>query len=213
MSENDLSRKIRDLRSKHNLTLEDVAKVVGVGRSTVRKWETGLIENMRRDKIAKLATALHTTPGYLMGWDENPEFVPCNLFKPLKNMREALGLTAAYVAEKIGIDENAYLAIENGGNTDCITLAKIAVFFDCTTDHVLSFDGVMFEKENIEHARLSVLGSKPESGHHILSTEEAHVIHMFRSLSEQGRTRILSSLKLEYDQLSGEEAYPAPKEA
>ena len=71
MSENDLSKKIRDLRVLHNLTLEQVANQVGVGRSTVRKWETGLIANMRRDKIAKLATALHTTPGYLMGWDEN----------------------------------------------------------------------------------------------------------------------------------------------
>lgn len=68
----DLSRKIRDLRTQHGLTLEQVAKQVGVGRSTVRKWETGMIANMRRDKIAKLATALHTTPGYLMGWEEEP---------------------------------------------------------------------------------------------------------------------------------------------
>lgn len=72
MSENELSRNIRDLRALHGLTLEQVAQQVGVGRSTIRKWETGMIENMRRDKIAKLAAALHTTPGYLMGWDDNP---------------------------------------------------------------------------------------------------------------------------------------------
>ena len=72
MSENELSRKIRDLRALHGLTLEQVAQQVGVGRSTVRKWETGLIANMRRDKIAKLAVALHTTPAYLMGWEEDP---------------------------------------------------------------------------------------------------------------------------------------------
>lgn len=70
MSENDLSQKIKDLRAKHGLTLEHVAQAVGVGRSTVRKWETGQIQNMRRDKIAKLSTALHTTPEYLMGWEE-----------------------------------------------------------------------------------------------------------------------------------------------
>ena len=28
---------------------------------------------MRRDKIAKLAEALNTTPGYLMGWEDNPQ--------------------------------------------------------------------------------------------------------------------------------------------
>ena len=36
----------------------------------MRKWENGDIENMRRDKIASLAAALHTTPAYLMGWEE-----------------------------------------------------------------------------------------------------------------------------------------------
>lgn len=72
MSENELSRKIRDLRASHGLTLEQVAQQVGVGRSTIRKWETGMIENMRRDKIAKLAAALHTTPAYLMGWEDTP---------------------------------------------------------------------------------------------------------------------------------------------
>lgn len=69
MSENDFSRKVRALRAEHGLTLEQVARHVGVGRSTIRKWETGMIENIRRDKIAKLAEALHTTPDYLMGWD------------------------------------------------------------------------------------------------------------------------------------------------
>jgi repressor LexA len=68
----DLKDKISARRQELGLTLEDVAKVVGVGKSTVRKWETGYIENMRRDKIAKLAEALRTTPAYLMGWEDSP---------------------------------------------------------------------------------------------------------------------------------------------
>ena len=68
--DNGFAQRIRDLRKERGLTLEQVAKVVGVGKSTVRKWETGLIANMRRDKIADLAKALGTTPEYLMGWDE-----------------------------------------------------------------------------------------------------------------------------------------------
>lgn len=70
MEENSMARRIRDLRIARGLTLEQVADVVGVGKSTVRKWETGLIANMRRDKIAALAQALGVTPEYLMGWDE-----------------------------------------------------------------------------------------------------------------------------------------------
>lgn len=68
--ENELSRKIKELRLSKGMTLEQVADIVGVGKSTVRKWETGMIANMKRDKISLLAKALSTTPAYLMGWDE-----------------------------------------------------------------------------------------------------------------------------------------------
>lgn len=68
--ENELSIKIKRLRLENKMTLEQVAEIVGVGKSTVRKWETGMIANMKRDKIALLARALSTTPAYLMGWDE-----------------------------------------------------------------------------------------------------------------------------------------------
>ena len=65
----DISDKIKTLRKQRGLTLEAVGKHVGVGKSTVRKWENGEIKNMRRDKIALLADALGVTPGYLMGWE------------------------------------------------------------------------------------------------------------------------------------------------
>lgn len=70
MSSGDMSNKIKELRKARNMTLEEVGNKVGVGKSTVRKWETGMIANMKRDKIAALAKALDTTPAYLMGWEE-----------------------------------------------------------------------------------------------------------------------------------------------
>ncbi len=75
MSEQDMAKRIKDLRTSQGMTLEQVAEKVGVGKSTVRKWETGLIANMRRDKIAALADALNTSPMYLMGWSDeiNPD--------------------------------------------------------------------------------------------------------------------------------------------
>ena len=62
-----MAQRIRELRKAKKLTLEQVARVVGVEKSTVRKWETGMIASMRWDKIASLAKALGTTPAYLMG--------------------------------------------------------------------------------------------------------------------------------------------------
>lgn len=63
---------IRNRRLELDLTLEQIAQRVGVSKPTVMRWENGDIENMRADKIAKLAKALNTTPVYLMGWTSDP---------------------------------------------------------------------------------------------------------------------------------------------
>lgn len=65
---------IKDLiklrRQELGLTYEELGKLVGVGKSTVRKWETGMIENMRRDNIVSLSKALNISPSILMGWED-----------------------------------------------------------------------------------------------------------------------------------------------
>jgi len=65
----DIGEKINQLRIKKGLTLEQIGDAVGVNKATVMKWESGMIKNMRRDKIAKLAEVLGTSPAYLMGWE------------------------------------------------------------------------------------------------------------------------------------------------
>lgn len=59
---------IKKRRHELGFTLEQVGQAVGVGKSTVRKWETGHIENMKRDKIALLAEVLQISPVEFMGW-------------------------------------------------------------------------------------------------------------------------------------------------
>ena len=65
-----IGKKIYLLRTQNGMTLEELGNKVGVGKSTVRKWENGMIANMRRDKILKVAEALNTSPAYLIGWEE-----------------------------------------------------------------------------------------------------------------------------------------------
>ena len=57
---------IKARRLQRGMSLEDVGKIVGVGRSTILKWEQGDIKNMRRDKIAKLSEALDIEPTVLL---------------------------------------------------------------------------------------------------------------------------------------------------
>lgn len=58
----EIANMIKARRIELGLTLEDVAQAVGVGRSTVQRWESGLIKNMGRDKIVKLAAVLQISP-------------------------------------------------------------------------------------------------------------------------------------------------------
>ena len=67
--ENTFNLKQRRLELK--MTLKDVADVVGVEESTIRKWELGIISNMKRDKIELLAKALKVSPLDIMGIQKN----------------------------------------------------------------------------------------------------------------------------------------------
>jgi len=57
-----MSKTFHERRKELGLTLEEIGQQVGVGKSTVRKWETGMIENMKRDKIVALAKILQVSP-------------------------------------------------------------------------------------------------------------------------------------------------------
>lgn len=63
--------RIHYLRTDLGLTLQELGDKVGVGASTVRKWEMGTIKALRTDKMQKLASALNTSVDYLMGWTDN----------------------------------------------------------------------------------------------------------------------------------------------
>lgn len=64
--------RIYNLRVAKGYTLQELGDRIGVSASTVRKWEQGIIEAIRSDKINKLARALNVTPGYLLDWTDKP---------------------------------------------------------------------------------------------------------------------------------------------
>ena len=66
MSNENIGAMIHEKRPALGLTLEEVGDAVGVGKSTVRKWETGMIRNMGRDKIMALAKILQINPVLLV---------------------------------------------------------------------------------------------------------------------------------------------------
>ena len=60
--------RIRELRIQQNLTLDDVAQYLGIGRQAIYKYEHGTVTNIPLDNIEKMAKLFGVTPGYLSGW-------------------------------------------------------------------------------------------------------------------------------------------------
>ncbi len=79
---------LKKRRKELGLTLKEVAEAVDVNPSTISRWETGDIKNMRALQIDKLAEVLKTSPLWIMGYELNDEF--CQDL--LKKIRRAIEL-------------------------------------------------------------------------------------------------------------------------
>ena len=70
MEKISVGKLLRDRRNELSLTQRQVTNQVGITEATVSCWESGDIDNMRRDKIAGLANALRVSPLLIMGIDD-----------------------------------------------------------------------------------------------------------------------------------------------
>ena len=79
---------LKNRRTELGLTQLDVANAVGVSEATVSRWESGDIANMKRSRIASLASVLKMSPSIIMGWNEEHEaHMPSNII-PMPAMRK-----------------------------------------------------------------------------------------------------------------------------
>lgn len=72
----DIVERIKNQRQRLNFSFQDLADLTGMSKSTLQRYESGAIKNIPLSKVEILASALHTTPEYLMGWDENSDVEP-----------------------------------------------------------------------------------------------------------------------------------------
>jgi len=70
---NNIVKRIKKRRLELKYSFQDLADKTNMSKSTLQRYETGTIKNLPLDKLEVLASALQTTPSYLMGWDEVKE--------------------------------------------------------------------------------------------------------------------------------------------
>lgn len=69
----NIGDRIKQRREELGISAEELADKIGKSRATVYRYENGDIGNMPTTILEPLATALNTTPAYLMGWDKETE--------------------------------------------------------------------------------------------------------------------------------------------
>ena len=63
-----VGQRIKLLRTKRGISIDELATKLGKNRTTVYRYENGDIENLPLEILNPLADALDTTPAHLMGW-------------------------------------------------------------------------------------------------------------------------------------------------
>jgi transcriptional regulator with XRE-family HTH domain len=75
LTHNTTGTRIRQLREALGLSQDDLAMLLNYkSRSSINKIELGE-RNLTQSKIKAIADALHTTPAYIMGWEDPLESV------------------------------------------------------------------------------------------------------------------------------------------
>lgn len=64
--------RIKLLRINRDMSQEALGASVGVKKAAINKYESGVVVNIKRSTIERLAHTLDTTAAYLMGWTEDP---------------------------------------------------------------------------------------------------------------------------------------------
>lgn len=65
--------RIRQLRIEHQMTQEELGARIGVQKAAIYKYENGLVVNLKRSILEKLAIVLDTTLTYLMGMEDSAQ--------------------------------------------------------------------------------------------------------------------------------------------
>ena len=119
-----IGERIKARRIELNLTQDELAKKAGYkSRSSINKLESS--RTLPSKKIEKMANALETTPGYLMGWVET-----FNMEEWIKKESEALKLSETII-EHLDHDEmeliEGFRAASDDRKDDMLEMARKAI--------------------------------------------------------------------------------------
>lgn len=73
MTNTEIGNRIKYARDLRNATLDDIAKKVGVTKSTIQRYETGKITTIKIPVVESIAIALNVNPSWIVGKSDDME--------------------------------------------------------------------------------------------------------------------------------------------
>lgn len=70
MVENLFGIRMKEIRKKRGITLDEIAQSINRTEATVQRYESGNIKNLDNEIIEKIARILRVQPQFLMGWTD-----------------------------------------------------------------------------------------------------------------------------------------------
>ena len=61
--------RLKELRQKANLTLQDAGELIGTSKQNLFKYENDIITNIPIDRLVKLAEIYNSSPIEILGWE------------------------------------------------------------------------------------------------------------------------------------------------
>lgn len=108
---NMISKKILEIILEKGISYGELSERTGIPKSALQRYATGQTEKIPIDRLQKIASALDTTPEYLMGWSTPASNLPDNIF-PIPRMKKwkVIGGTACGSPIHREIEEETVLA-------------------------------------------------------------------------------------------------------
>ena len=125
-----LNERIKEMRTKRDLTLLQLAEALGVKEATVQRYESGEIKNIKHETIVAIANILNCSPVYLMGWSDDPsikepsiEETACRPYPVIGEVAAGYGSEA--IEEETGDYEQIPLEWLRGHNPDNFFVLRV----------------------------------------------------------------------------------------
>ncbi len=196
-----MTNKIKEMRKKCGMTLEELASALGICKQTVHRYETGAISNIPKEKVEALAKTLGTTPSELLGWDTGKSIFDYENIHPINTKKlPILGDIACgepvYAEEEYG----SFATVSDGIDADfCLRAHGDSM----TGARIFDGDIVFIRSQNsVDNGEIAavIIGDEatlkrvyyyPEENKLILSPENARYAPLFYTGDELDKIKII----------------------